>query len=311
MPIISNFPIDNSAALEGKQDKLTGVEGQIVGFDSNGNAIPQAAPNVGVTSFNERSGAVSPQAGDYTADMVGAIPSPTGGTAGQILTKTESGEAWQDAPSGLPDGGTEGQVLTQGANGPEWSNPPDTGVTTFNGRTGAVTPQAGDYSEISNEGSSVEIDSSGQITLYDANDEGIRLSSIEVYLGASDASVYVGGSTSNVTLESDRIRNIQAVSEPTDAVNKRYVDSKAPKAIPITIPATGWSNNTQTVTVNGVVSDESAQLIMPMPAIASQADYIAAGIYCSGQSANQLTFTCTTVPTNDISMYVVMQGVGA
>lgn len=70
---------------------------------------------------------------------------PTGGTTGQILTKTASGEAWQDAPSGLPDGGTTGQILTQGANGPEWADAPDTGVTTFNNRTGAVTPQAGDY----------------------------------------------------------------------------------------------------------------------------------------------------------------------
>ena len=73
---------------------------------------------------------------------------PTGGTTGQILTKTASGEAWQDAPSGLPDGGTTGQILTQGANGPEWADAPDTGVTTFNGRTGAVTPQAGDYTAV-------------------------------------------------------------------------------------------------------------------------------------------------------------------
>ena len=44
---------------------------------------------------------------------------PTGGTPGQVLTKTESGEAWEDAPEG--------------------------GVTSFKGRTGAVTPQEGDY----------------------------------------------------------------------------------------------------------------------------------------------------------------------
>ena len=71
---------------------------------------------------------------------------PTGGTAGQLLTKTASGTEWADAPSGLPDGGTTGQILTQGADGPEWADAPDTGVTAFNGRTGAVTPQAGDYS---------------------------------------------------------------------------------------------------------------------------------------------------------------------
>ena len=49
---------------------------------------------------------------------------PTGGTNGQILTKTSTGPAWQDAPSGLPDGGTEGQILTQGTTGPEWADAP-------------------------------------------------------------------------------------------------------------------------------------------------------------------------------------------
>ena len=70
---------------------------------------------------------------------------PTGGSAGQVLTKTSNGEAWQNVPSELPSGGTDGQILTKTAGGVEWDDPPDTGVTTFNGRTGAVTPQSGDY----------------------------------------------------------------------------------------------------------------------------------------------------------------------
>lgn len=50
---------------------------------------------------------------------------PANGTNGQILTKTSTGPAWQDAPSGLPDGGTPGQILIQGASGPEWADAPD------------------------------------------------------------------------------------------------------------------------------------------------------------------------------------------
>ena len=50
------------------------------------------------------------------------------------------------ADSQLPEGGTNGQILTKTANGEIWADPPDTGVTTFNNRSGAVTPQAGDYS---------------------------------------------------------------------------------------------------------------------------------------------------------------------
>lgn len=50
-------------------------------------------------------------------------PVPTGGTAGQVLTRTADGSAWEDAPSGLPDGGTEGQMLYKAADGAEWGNP--------------------------------------------------------------------------------------------------------------------------------------------------------------------------------------------
>ena len=82
-----------------------------------------------------------------------------------------------------------------------------------------------------------------------------------------------------------------------------------PKSIPISIPASGWSSNTQTVTVSGVLSDETKQLIQPVPAIASQSAYYAAGILCTGQAENSLTFTCQTVPTEDLTVYVVIQEV--
>lgn len=69
---------------------------------------------------------------------------PPGGEEGQVLTKTASGAEWDDVPSDLPAGGTTGQVLTKTESGTEWKDPTG-GVTSFNGRTGAITPQAGDY----------------------------------------------------------------------------------------------------------------------------------------------------------------------
>lgn len=66
----------------------------------------------GVSSFNGRTGAVIPKSGDYTADMVGAVPSnavPTGGTTGQILAKRSNSDRdtqWIDAPSGGSSGGS-------------------------------------------------------------------------------------------------------------------------------------------------------------------------------------------------------------
>ena len=56
-------------------------------------------------------------------------------------------------------------------------------------------------------------------------------------------------------------------------------------------------------------ADETKQLIQPVPAIASQAAYLTAGILCTGQAANNLTFTCQTVPEADLTVYVVITDV--
>lgn len=69
-----NVALPNADDFDTKQDKLVGTAGQVVGFDENGNATAQPAPETGVISFNSRSGAVVPQEGDYTAEMVGAVP---------------------------------------------------------------------------------------------------------------------------------------------------------------------------------------------------------------------------------------------
>lgn len=90
-----------------------------------------------------------------------------------------------------------------------------------------------------------------------------------------------------------------------------FLSRVMPRYVSITLPASGWSNNSQTVTVSGVLADETAQLIQPMPAMASQSAYYGAEVLCSGQAANSLTFTCQTVPTADLTVYVVMQEVGA
>ena len=95
------------------------------------------------------------------------------------------------------------------------------------------------------------------------------------------------------------------------AANKAYVDALKPTRLTVTLSASGWSGNAQTVTVSGVSADETAQLIQPCPAMASQTAYYEAGILCAGQAANQLTFTCQTVPTADLTVYIVMQEVRA
>lgn len=69
-----------------------------------------------------------------------------------------------------------------------------------------------------------------------------------------------------------------------------------------TLAVADWSSSTQTVTVSGVTAD-SVVFVSPAPASAS--DYASAGILCTAQAANSLTFTCTTTPTNAITVNVI------
>ena len=92
---------------------------------------------------------------------------------------------------------------------------------------------------------------------------------------------------------------------------KTDISALKPSACLVTLKASGWdaTAKTQTVTVNGVTADEASCMIIPMPALASQVAYYESGILCTGQAADSLTFTATTVPTSDLKVYVVIQDV--
>lgn len=93
--------------------------------------------------------------------------------------------------------------------------------------------------------------------------------------------------------------------------NHAYVDAIKPKAHKVTLTVAGWDSTakTQTVSVTGVLADETKQLILPMPATASMSAYTEAGIMCTGQAAGKLTFTADTVPTAAIEVYVTISDV--
>ena len=220
---------------------------------------------------------------------------PSGGTPGQVLTKTSTGEEWSDAPSGLPEGGTEGQILEKTSSGAAWVDAPESGLT----------QEQADERYL-------------QLTGGELNDDAI------FQLPGDNGSLYLGGrnnvpnvgmyasSSGYITLHDNTMGNvnIRGVRSPEfdyDAANKAYVDSKSPTSVTVTLTTSGWSSNTQTVTVSGVSATETAQLITPTPAIASQSAYYEAGIMCTGQAANSLTFTCQTVPTSNLTVYVVIQ----
>lgn len=322
-----------------------------------------------------------------SADDVGAIPNPTGGTAGQVLTKTADGSAWENAPSGLPEGGTEGQVIKKTADGAEWD---DAEWLPLNGGTmsgdiamgghkitnlGAPTNsndavRQADLKVVSDEvdgiisgttgitlapatttkiggvivGDGIEVEADGTISTNPVPTGGTtgqvltKTSTGEEWSDApsglpeggtegqilektSSGAAWVDAPESGLTQEQADERYLQLTGgtltgaltlngEPTEdlqAAPKQYVDALKPLARTITLTAAGWSSNSQTVTVSGVSATETAQLITPTPAIASQSAYYEAGIMCTGQAANSLTFTCQTAPTSNLTVYVVIQ----
>ena len=137
------------------------------------------------------------------------------------------------------------------------------------------------------------------------------------YIGATD-STYTSGYfykcvQNGSSYEYQRIdvqpSGVTSVNGNTGAVTISAADlGAATMTIPATMPTLAvadWSSNTQTVSVTGVTATNT---VLVAPAPASAADYAAAGIVCTAQAADSLTFTCDTVPSNAITVNVVIMG---
>ena len=133
--------------------------------------------------------------------------------------------------------------------------------------------------------------------------------------GSGSAQISTNGS--QVSFESGfgssmRLSGISSPSSSDDAATKGYVDSKGPKTTTVTLTTDGWRKGEQTVTVNGILADSSAQIVDVCPANKPSADrWAAAGVWCTSQAANSLIFSCDSVPTEDINVNIRMQGVSA
>ena len=72
-----------------------------------------------------------------------------------------------------------------------------------------------------------------------------------------------------------------------------------------TLTAAGWSDKSQTVSVEGVTASNT---ILVAPDSASQEVWGKAGIVCTAQSAGSLTFKCKSVPTAAVTANIVILG---
>ena len=81
------------------------------------------------------------------------------------------------------------------------------------------------------------------------------------------------------------------------------VESTVYKTIIITLTSDWWDDSEQTVSAVWVTISNTV-IVSPDPD--SFTDYTTSGIYCSAQSNNSLVFTCSSVPSNDITVNVVI-----
>lgn len=283
---------DKETTWDGKQDKLTGLQGQVVGFDDDGDAVAMPAPDTGVTTFNGRSGAVLPSEDDYSADMIKFSDGET------FQQKYNAGEL--TGPQGIQglkgDTGDTGPAGADGANGAD---------ATING-VNALTIEGGDNIETSQSGSTLtlnvtavakidgsatlildsSIQTSGEnsITFDEEDDEPISASEVTFSVGSTGLSA----------------ANVQAAIVE---VNNKAVPTK----VAITIPTSGWTDNKQTFTVNGVPSDPlNHKVELASVGETNTAAMRDAGLYILNEAENSLTLAVSAVPTASFQVYAVI-----
>lgn len=272
VPIPSGANSDDLPALaqalaNEKQDKLTGQQGQYVGFDSNGAAVATSKPT-------------------YTASEVGARPSTWTPTASEVgaIPATEKGAA-----SGVATLGTDGKLTA--AQKPAYT------ASEVGARPSTWTPSAADVGAVPTSRTVNGKALSSNITL-NASDVGARANNwtpTASEVGAVPTSRTVNGKplSGNISLTAD---DVGAANPPTLRT--------------ATLTTSGWSSNSQTLTVQGVISDSDSQIVRISPADkASATAWAEAGVWCTTQGTNSLTFTCDSVPSANINLNIELQEV--
>ena len=151
------------------------------------------------------------------------------------------------AGEGVPSGGTAGQVLTKKSDADydaEWVEAPEGGVTSFNGRAGAVIPQDGDYTAEQVGALPLSGGAMAGVIIF-PNATNYLQNSLPINEGEHGALLLGGGvgrtprlgfSSRPMSQNNENDLEIQGVHTPTysySAANKKYVDDKAAGYLPL------------------------------------------------------------------------------
>lgn len=115
----------------------------------------------------------------------------------------------------------------------------------------------------------------------------------------------------------DDFGDVEVLNENWDKIDawaqgiNQAIGKPAVRKVLVALKASSWdtASNTQAVAVQGILADESKQLIVPVPRSSSSRSYEEAGIRCTAQSKDSLTFSADIVPDVDIGLFVTYQEV--
>ena len=271
--------LNKESTWDGKQNKLTGQQGQVVGFDSTGNAVAQDNPGGGL---------------------------PAGGTPGQMLYQGESGAEWGDKPIFRVAVTISGQSVTCDKTPLEIAEAYNKGFEIQ--AMWPLDPES-DYFYSGQLYYMDYTDSSAELILL------VDMGNGTAYAFAGEQTV--GGSPSwGVEVYSPSAGNIRfsrttglTADNLRDAIEE--VNTKATRtAIPISIPTTGWIDNKQTFAVTGIPSDPTTYEVHLSQAGATNVSAaIACGLYIADEAENSLTLAVSSVPEAAFQDYAVVQRV--
>ena len=84
---------------------------------------------------------------------------------------------------------------------------------------------------------------------------------------------------------------------------EKIADGAVSDSFAVLLTVSGWADNVQTLTANGVTADNTV-VVSPTPS--SYDAYAESLVRCTAQGENSLTFTCKDVPADDITVNVTV-----
>ena len=254
------------------------------------------------TTFQIYNGANGEGSGDFLANgtvpMTGDLNMNSHKVTG-VATPTADTDA---APKGYVDSAAEARI-------PATQKGQAGGVATLDdsGKVPSAQLPSMDYIPTSQKGAAngvAELDSTGRVPSS-------QLPS-SLALGETSSTAYRGdrGKTAYDHSQITTGNPHGTTAADVGAATPSAVNAVKPFLRTATLTTSGWASNSQAVTVSGVVADSSAQRICASPADkASAKAWGEAGVFCSAQGANSLTFVCDSAPSANINVNISIQAV--